>query len=114
MSTLSFNCRGAGNAATVGEMRDLVRKFAPEVFCILETQIHKKRSEDLRRTLGYDQSFGVSSDGGGMCVFWNNSLHLKVVKFSCYHIDMIINGGGEPWRLTCWYGEATRSERHGR
>jgi exonuclease III len=72
MSTMSFNCRGAGNAATVREMRDLVQRFAPAVFCILETQVHKKRSERLCHTLGYDNAYGVSSDGrsGGMCVFW--------------------------------------------
>ena len=76
--------------------------------------VHKKKSEDLRYTLGYDYAYGVSSDGrsGGLCVFWNNSLDLRVLKYSCYHIDMIIDESGEPWRLTCWYGEATRSERY--
>ena len=49
MNSLSFNCRGAGNAATVNEMRDLAHKFAPDVFCILETQVHRKMSEALHR-----------------------------------------------------------------
>ena len=63
MSCLSWNCRGLGNAATVGELRNLVKKYAPTVLCVLETQIHKSQVELLKGTLGYDNSFAVSSSG---------------------------------------------------
>ena len=52
-----------GNAATVGELRNLAKKYAPTVLCVLETQIHKSRVELLKGTLGYDNSFAVSSSG---------------------------------------------------
>jgi hypothetical protein len=52
MSTLSFNCRGVGDPATVHEVRDLVRTHLPSILCLLETQIAKYRVEGLARTLG--------------------------------------------------------------
>jgi hypothetical protein len=37
MSCLSWNCCGLGNAATVKELRDFVKRFVPTVLCVLET-----------------------------------------------------------------------------
>jgi hypothetical protein len=59
--------------------------------------VHKARVEGLRFTLGYDYAFLMSSSDrkGGIVIFCNKD-----------HIDAIISvGGGEPWRLTCVYGE---------
>ena len=71
MSCLSWNCRGLGNDATVRELRELAKKFAPTVLCVLETQVNKARVEGLRHTLGYDKAFAVSSSGrsGGLGIF---------------------------------------------
>ena len=115
MSCLSWNCRGLGNAATVGELRNLAKKYAPTVLCVLETQIHKSRMELLKGTLGYDNSFAVSSSGrsGGLGIFWNNKTRVEILPYSQYHIDAIVTEyGKEPWRLTCVYGDAQTAERH--
>ena len=74
MSCLSWNYCGLGNGATVKELRDLAKKFGPTVLCVLETQVHKTCVEDLKTTLGFDNSFAVSSSGrsGGLGIFWNN------------------------------------------
>ena len=69
MSCLSWNCRGLGNAATVEELRDIVLKsVAPNVLCVVETQVHIARVDGLKSTLGYDNAFAVSSSGssGGL------------------------------------------------
>jgi hypothetical protein len=71
--------------------------------------------ENLRYLLGYDNSFAVNSNGrsGGLGVFWNNEVSLKVTKFSQYHIDTEIHEKEkEPWRLTFVYGEANHAERY--
>ena len=115
MSCLSWNCRGLGNAATVGELRNLAKKYAPTVLCVLETQIHKSWVELLKGTLGYDNSFAVSSSGrsGGLGIFWNNKTRVEILPYSQYHIDAIVTEyGKEPWRLTCVYGDAQTAERH--
>jgi exonuclease III len=71
MSCLSWNCRGLGNAATVKELRELAKRTAPFVLCVLKTQVHKARVEGLKSTLGFDYAFVVSNSGrsGGMGIF---------------------------------------------
>jgi hypothetical protein len=71
--------------------------------------------EQLKGTLGFDNSFAISSTGrsGGLGIFWMDNIHLEILPYSQYHIDAIIKeGDNEPWRLTCVYGEAQVSERH--
>jgi hypothetical protein len=114
MSLFSVNCRGAGNASTVRELRDFVIKFSPSIFCILETQISKARAESLAGTLGYDRAYAVGSSGrsGGLCLFWNNEIKVDILGYSQYHIDASIQGiGDSTWRLTSVYGEAKTQER---
>lgn len=114
MSCISWNCRGLGNAATVKELRDIVKKYAPSVMCVLETQIHITRVEGLKKTLGFDNAFAVSSlvRSGGLGLFWNNEIKIEILPYSQYHIDaIIIEAGADPWRLTCVYGEAQTCER---
>ena len=115
MSCLSWNCRGLGNASTVKELRDLAKKVAPTVLCVLETQVHKARVEGLKNTLEYDNAFAVSSAGrsGGLGIYWNNNTRVEILPFSQYHINAIVTENGrDPWRLTCVYGEAQVAERH--
>ena len=84
MSVMFYNCRGAGNASTVKELRDLAKDFAPSILCIVETQIHKKRVEGLASSLGFDKAFAVSSTGrsGGLGIFCNNSIKIGILPFS--------------------------------
>lgn len=57
MNLICWNCRGIGNALTVQELHEIALKFAPEVLCIVETQIGRVRAENLASTLGYDCSY---------------------------------------------------------
>lgn len=115
MSTLCWNCHGLGDPATVHELRDLARVWAPSILCVVETQIAKYRVEGLAGSLGYDGAYGVDSSGrsGGLCIFWKQPLQLCLRSFSRYHIDMEVKEQGkETWRITCWYGEVTRHLRY--
>ncbi|PNT76348.1 hypothetical protein BRADI_1g47296v3 [Brachypodium distachyon] len=71
MSILSWNCRDIGNDATVRELRTLVRPFAPSVLCLQETQVGSMRAQNLSFTLGFQNSFAVSSSGqsGGLAIW---------------------------------------------
>ena len=81
MNTFVWNCRGVGKAATVRELRDFARQFAPTLFCILETQMDSARVEALANTFGYDNSYAVSSQGrsGGIGLFCNNSIKVEIL-----------------------------------
>lgn len=82
---------------------------------IMETQINKYRVENLRYTLGFDNSFSVNREGrsGGLGLFWKNDIIVSVLKYSNYHIDTEIREQGRPpWRMTFVYGEPNRSLRY--
>lgn len=89
MSTLCWNCRGAGNATTVRELREFARKFAPTVLCIVETQISGTRVEARASSLGYDKAYAIDSQGrsGGIGLFWNNTISVEILGDSVYHVD---------------------------
>jgi len=115
MSTMCWNCRGAGKAAAVRELRDFARQFAPTLLCIVETQIDGNRVEALSGRLGYDNAYVVSSQGrsGGIGLFWNNSIKVEILGYSVYHLDaMLEEHNRDKWRLTCEYGEAQTHLRH--
>ena len=57
MSRLSWNCRGLGNVVTV------LCVLETQVFISRETQVLISRVEGLKKTLGYDNAFAVSSNG---------------------------------------------------
>lgn len=115
MSVMSWNCRGLGMSSTVRELRTLVQKHAPTVLCVVETQLHRTRVEKLAPLLGFKNSFAVSSTGrsGGLGMYWNDDVKIEILPYSQYHMDTIVTGlEGDPWRLTCVYGEARTTERH--
>jgi hypothetical protein len=71
--------------------------------------------ENLSHSLGFDNSFAVSSSGrsGGLGLFWNKEIKIEVLPYSQYHIDTIVTEQGQdPWRFTLVYGEAHVNERH--
>ena len=84
MNLLCWNCRDAGKAATIQELRDLANQFAPTVLCIVETQISKARVKSLAVTLGFNHAYAVSSVGrsGGIGLFWNDGIELDVFGYS--------------------------------
>ena len=115
MNLLCWNCRGAGKAATIRELRDLAKQFAPTVLCIVETQIERTRVESLAGTIGYDNGYAVSSQGrsGGLGFFWNNPIKIEILGYSVYHIDCSVEEpGSDPWRMTLFYGEAQTHLRY--
>jgi hypothetical protein len=87
--------------------------YAPTVFCVLETQIHKARVEGLKNTLGYANAFAVSSSGrsDGLGLFWNNEIKLEIYRTRNITLTLLLPSPLNKWRLTSVYGEAQTSER---
>ena len=85
------------------------------MLCIVETQISGARVEALAGTLGFDNSYTISSQGrsGGLGMFWNNNCKVDILGDSIYHIDArVTETGQDPWRITCVYGESQTHLRH--
>ena len=114
MSCLSWNCCGLGNPCVVQELANLVRAKDPLAVFLIETWSKSEYLEIILCHLHFNNKFVVPSNnkGGGLALFWNNSMNLTIKSFSCHHIDTVINEGQEDaWRLTGIYGAPKTHKR---
>ena len=103
MSCLVWNCCGLGNLRTKKELGVLVWAEDPSIMFIVETWIDEVRLKDIKRNLEFDHMFVVPriNRGGGLALFWKNSINVTIETFSKNHIDSIINKRKEDaWRFT--------------
>ena len=115
MSCLVWNCRGLGNLRTKKELGVLVRAKDPSIMFLVETWSDEARLKDIKRKLEFDQVFVVPREnrGGGLELFWKNTIDVTMETFSKHHIDSIINKGKDgAWRFTGFYGEPVTHLRH--
>ena len=110
-----WNCRGLGNLPTEKELGDLTRVQDPSILFIAETWTDEARLQKIKRNLQFDHMFLVPrvTLGGGLILFWKDSMNLTVETSSKNHIDCIIDKGKEEaWRFTGFYGEPITHKRH--
>ena len=76
---------------------------------LAETWADEARLKEVQRNIKFDNLFYVERNhrgGGGLALYWKNSMDVNIDSFSKYHIDSIINKGNkEAWRFTGFYGE---------
>ena len=105
---------GLGNLPTKKEFGDLTRAQDPSVLFLAETWTDEERLKKIKRNLQFDHMFFVPrlTRGGGLVLYWKESLNLKVETSSKNHIDCIIDKGSEgAWRFTGFYGEPITHKR---
>ena len=103
-----------GNLPTKKELGDLTRTHDPSVLFLAETWTDEERLKKIKRNLQFDHMFFVPrlTRGGGLVLYWKESLNLKVETSSKNHIDCIIDKGSEgAWRFTGFYGEPITHKR---
>jgi hypothetical protein len=116
MSILSWNCRGLGQPRTVQELTLLVCKFCPKIVFVLETRQQRDTVCNLHFIIGLKNVFVVDGQGkgGGLGLFWDESIKLSVLSYGLHHIDTLIWDGDHhaSWRATFVYGEPRTQDRH--
>ena len=91
-----------------------MRAKDPSAVFLIETWSNTNYLEIIRCYFRFNNKFVVPSNnrGRGLALFWNNDLKLTVKKFSCHHIDTLINEGcDDVWRFTGIYGDPDTSRR---
>lgn len=80
MNILSLNGRGLGLDSAVGELRDLVRSYNPEVVFLCETKLKKRGVDRLKWSLGFRNGIAVDCKGksGGLALLWKDGVDVKV------------------------------------
>ena len=87
----------------------------PSIVFLVETWVDEARLKEVQRNIKFDNLFYVERNpkgGGGLALYWKNSIDVHVDSFSTYHIDSIINkGNDEAWRFTSFYREPATHKR---
>ena len=109
MSLIVWNCHGLGNLRIGKELEVVIRAKHPSIVFLVETWVDEVRLKEVQRNIKFDNMFYVEKNlrsGGGLALYWKNSIDVCVDSFSKYHIDSIINkGSDEAWRFKSFYGE---------
>jgi hypothetical protein len=89
---MSWNYRGLGQPRTIQELVHLVRKFCPKIVFLLETRQHSDRVRNLNSRLGLNKCFVVDGQGkgGGIALFWDESIKISILSYGLHHIDTLI------------------------
>ena len=109
MSQLVCIFRGAGNRRTVREVGALVKAHSPSLVFLAETRQTSVKVERMKWKLGLKGFCGVDCEGrgGGLALFWDESLRVTVLDSCKRYIDVNVedHGSGKTWRSTFVYGE---------
>ena len=112
---LGWNCRGLGNPRSVGVLRNIVRRWDPEVVFLSETKMRVAGMKRIKMKLGFVNGLYVQSQrkSGGLALFWRKDVNLEIKSYSRHHIDAVVaeERSGFKWRLTGFYGHPETHQR---
>ncbi|XP_024640472.1 uncharacterized protein [Medicago truncatula] len=113
MSFVAWNCRGLGNLRVIPKIKFLVRYYKPDIIFLSETIIQVNKIEEFRYLLGYDSCFAPDrvGRGGGVALFWRNTINCSIVNYSSNHISAKIEESNGHWIFTGFYGYPEASRR---
>ena len=100
---------------TERELGDYTWAKDPSVMFIAEIWTDEARLKVVKCRLNFNHMFSVLrvNRGGGLVLFWKDSMNLRVDTSSKNHIDCIIGGGIEgAWRFTGFYREPITHKCH--
>jgi len=89
MSIIAWNFRGLGNLRVIPKIKFLVWYYKSDIFFLCETMVEINKIEEFRYLLGYDSCFAPDRNnrGGGIALFWRNSVNCSIVNYSANHIS---------------------------
>jgi hypothetical protein len=116
MNILNWNCQGLGQSSIVQELSALVRAKSPSLVFLMETHRSAQRVMNLEWRLGLQHFVGVDSvgHGGGLVLFWHESLVVQLLGMNHRFIDVTIKdvNSNSRYRITFVYGEPRAESCH--
>ena len=115
MCILSWNCRGLGRPRTIHDLVCLVQTHRPKIVFLAETRQDQYMVQNLKWRIGLRRCFTVNGVGigGGLALFWDESMNVVLKSYNSRHIDVLITElDCCTWRATFLYGEPRAQDRH--
>jgi hypothetical protein len=118
MNLYSMNCRGGGNPRTVRDIATVIQSHSPSLVFLCETRQKSEKMKRLRNRFGLRGYTGIDSEGmgGGLALYWNESIQVDVEEVTSRYIDVLVQASDGPrWRFTCtclWRAEGRASPTH--
>jgi len=91
----------------IPKIKFLVRYYKLDILFLCETIVQVNKIEEFRYLLGYDSCFAPTrnSRGGGVALFWRNTVNCSIVNYSANHISAKIEEvDSGAWIFTGFYG----------
>ena len=111
MYTLSWNCRGLGNAPAKNVLKRIVLLEHPQLVFLSETRLKAHEMESIKQKIRRKNMLAVDCMGegrrrrGGVALLWGEDLEVDIQTFSLNHIDAYIKSDEQGWwRFTGVYG----------
>jgi hypothetical protein len=93
-----------------------MHKFCPKIVFISETRQQNERVSNLCSRIGLKNALVVDGQvkGGGIVLFWNESIKIIVLSYGLHYIDILVWDGDHhaSWRGTFVYGEPRTHDIH--
>lgn len=113
MKSLSWNCRGLGNQATVRALQKFLSTHRPEIVFLMETRLKIREFSCLnQRFLHFEGCIAVDCDGegrsrkGGLAIIWRGVVDMTLIHYSSNHILLSAHDSSSncKWFLSGIYG----------
>ncbi|XP_023635799.1 uncharacterized protein LOC111829922 [Capsella rubella] len=114
MRTTAWNCRGLGNDLAVRRLKEIKKKFSPDIICLMETKQQDDVVRDVCGDLGFSNVVTVPPAGlsGGIALMWSSCVSVSVISLSPNLVDTYVEINGFGFYLSCVYGNPNPIFRH--
>lgn len=114
MNTTVWNCQDLSIDLTVQRLKEIKRKYLPDMVCLLEIKQKDDFIRDRCSELGYDHCVTVPPRGmsGGIAIFWKKLVSVLVIFSSPSLVDCLVDFNGISFYLSFVYGPPIRSDRN--